>query len=186
MGIAYLEYGAVLAANEVRKVSLAGKTLAILSLSGSVRLKVDTNETTSIRAGMSFKLPDGFEDLFFEETAGASATLIIAVSEGDIFDNRLTVNTTLNIKSGDTLDNPAAVAVGVAATQIVAASSSRNSVEIFNNDATKTLFVGLAGVTLASGRPVAPQTSIGIDSGAAIFGITTSGTVDTRILTVSS
>lgn len=185
MGIAYLEYSGNLTANELQKVSLAGKTLAILDISGSIRLKVDNNETTRIRAGMSFKLPDGFEDLYFEETAGATASFIIAVSIGDIFDNRLSVNSTLNVKSGDTLENPAAVSVGTVATQIVAADSTRNSVEIFNNDLAETLYVGDSGVTTATGRPVAPQTGIGIDTGAAVYGIVASGTVDARILTVN-
>ncbi|WP_303674710.1 hypothetical protein [Vampirovibrio chlorellavorus] len=182
MGIAYLEYTGTLTANQIQKVPLAGKSLAILSLSGSLKLQVDSNETTNIRAGMTFKLPDGFEELFFQETAGAAASFTIAVSEGDIFDNRLTVSSTLNTKSGDTLNNPAAVSVGTGATAIVALDATRNSVEIFNNDTVKTLYIGGAAVTTATGRPVLPQTSIALDSGAAIYGISPSGTIDTRVL----
>lgn len=186
MGIAYLELTGNLVAGEIRKVSAAGKTLAILSITGSLRLRVDSNETTTIRAGMTFKLPDGFEELFFEETLGAPASFVIAISEGDILDNRLSVNTTLTVKSGDTLGNPAAVSVGVAATPIVAASASRNSVEVFNNHATEILYVGGAGVTTATGRPVFPKTGWSIDTGAALYGIVGAGTVDTRIITVDT
>lgn len=80
------------------------------------------------------------------------------------------------------------VSVGTTAggTQLVAASSTRRSLGIYNNGSA-TIFVGASGVTTAAGFPVPAGGALFIESSpsAAYFGIVATGTVDTRVIAES-
>lgn len=83
------------------------------------------------------------------------------------------------------ISNSGAVSVGSTATLILAANSERKGSLIANNGASS-LFLGMtAGVTTSNGMPIASGATFN-NSGqnavwkGAIWGIVTSGTVDTR------
>lgn len=81
----------------------------------------------------------------------------------------ITVTTTATAMPSDPIDN-------------------RRSMIIFNNDSTKTLYIGGSGVSTANGLPVLAQTfSPPIDAGVKmlIYGVVSSGTLNARILEVS-
>lgn len=81
------------------------------------------------------------------------------------------------------------VDVGSSATQIPASNlSQRRSMIVFNNDSSKTVFIGDENVNTEDGMPVFPkQFSPSLDVGdiVDVYAITTSGTVDVRILETS-
>ena len=80
---------------------------------------------------------------------------------------------------------PSAVSVANTATLIKATNSSRKKIMIFNNDTSKTVYLGQSGVTTSTGMPVPPQ-SVFIDEMpyvgvVAIYGIVSTGTADVRV-----
>lgn len=81
---------------------------------------------------------------------------------------------------------PRAVTVGTTATLITAAapSQTRTSVTIYNNGAS-TVYLGTSGVTAAAGLPLPAGQSMEDDvSLGAWYGITSSGTVEVRVVEV--
>lgn len=78
---------------------------------------------------------------------------------------------------------PTAVSVGAVATQIAAANTGRQSVLVTNNG-TDPIYIGNAGVTVATGTPVQPGGSLTINqTSAAIYAISSVAGQDVRVLT---
>ena len=93
---AYEELAISLAANESRSFAKTFTGLNIIELSGDVTMSINDNTPTVIRAGIGFRMPRIVEEggvipvtaIRFSETGGAPANLIIAMTMGDIQDNR--------------------------------------------------------------------------------------------------
>lgn len=77
----------------------------------------------------------------------------------------------------------AAVTVAATETTLAAASATRQSVTIYNDDAAKVLYVGGAGVTTATGLPIQPGQFAEISKTTAeVVGIVATGTAVARVL----
>lgn len=99
------------------------------------------------------------------------------------------VDSTFGLKtlapSGATLASTA-VSVTTSATQLLAASSTRRSVGIYNNG-TQIVYVGASGVTTSAGFPVSAGGSLFLDkaAAAAVYAISASGTQNVRVIAES-
>lgn len=92
----------------------------------------------------------------------------------------------LVVASGGATLTAAAVSVGVAATLVAAASTTRMAVTI-QNLGTVDVFVGPSGVTVASGVKIASGGAITLDKQtAAVYAISGSAAQDVRVLTEST
>ena len=97
-------------------------------------------------------------------------------------------NININPLRGEVLTT--AVSVGTTATALPETPlENRRSFMVFNNDESKTIYLGGSGVTTDSGLPVLAQSySPTIDAGPKmiVYGITASGTVDVRVIEASN
>ena len=85
--------------------------------------------------------------------------------------------------------NSRAVSVGAAATRLDTegeTDSLAGSAVAVHNNGSSTIFVGAAGVTTATGFPLAAGTSMSCElyGNEAVYGIVASGTVEARVLEV--
>lgn len=160
-------------------LQIVAKYFRLISISGAsvdVRFFRGSNlqyEALAVSGGF-YATPDGGFDRVDIISAG-SQTVKIAVSSGEGGYDVVSVVGTITavIPPGATIADNAAVAVGVAATQIVAASGTRRAVR-FLNQGTAIVYLGGAGVTVAAGVVALPAGGVWVETdapGAAWYGI---------------
>ena len=115
---AYSEYTISLAANETLRFNKTMTGVNIIDLSGDVTLSINDDTPSVIRAGIGFKMPPDPDNplaiipitsLTFQETAGATATLIIATTSGNIQDNRASFAGNQSVQNASAPNNELAV-----------------------------------------------------------------------------
>lgn len=188
LGLKTVEFD--LAANEQLAVAVRGHSLIVRSLTGTVHMKVDGRNETKIEQGDTFEMPEGYDftSLEFQEMAGSTASVKLKYGDGKVGDISTVISESVKVNNGDTLNNNAVnVATGATPTEIVASSSSRNAVVIYNNDASETVYVGKqTGLTTSTGLPIKAGASLTLGTGAAIYGIHAgAGNVNVRYIEVS-
>lgn len=121
------------------------------------------------QAGKYIKLLRGRElpsmQMGIEDDSGESANsdLVIALGNSSAFStDQVTVTST--------------------ATSIIAANTARKRITIRNNDVSNPVFIGVAGVTAADGWYLPAGAAVTLNTNAAIFGITASGSVTVSYL----
>jgi hypothetical protein len=173
MGYFYFEEEYNLTANESKEIPFPGAaSLQVLDMTGAVQMQVDNAERSPIRKSTGFD-ERPFERVRLTETAGATATVTLAVSSGKIRDSRFSAAGSLITNSGDTLSTPGTVTADTDGAELVAASSTRNEVCIQNLHATDYLWIGDANVgndAAPRGLRLAPGEKVFISTGAAVYG----------------
>lgn len=100
--------------------------------------------------------------------------------QGRITVNSIALPVTAKTRSGDT-GTYGNVSVATAATLILAANSARGEVSVRNNNASGVLYLGFdSSVTTANGFPLNPGDVYNNNNGAQIYGVASTGTIDTR------
>lgn len=175
----------ILTANSTVNVPLPGRYFRIITGAGRFQLDFFGNGvSTEMISGLGVML-ETFTG--FSIRSATAQTITVAVSPYLIDDNRLAgeINVTGSLS---TKEAPAAsasfgaVAVGIAATQIVAANTSRRSVLVQNKGAAS-VYVGPANtVTTATGIEVASGGSLTFTCASALFGISGTAGQDVRYL----
>lgn len=123
--------------------------------------------------------------LFWVNTAGVFAHVVYSPSAALFQNDCPNPLQTFTANVGTQFD-AAYVTVATTATLLSAANSNRQSVGIFNNDASAAMYVGDASVTTANGYPIPAGGQAFFDkSSAAIYGIVAASTINARTITES-
>lgn len=90
-----------LSANGTYTLNADFTTLAILDLSGAAKMTLNDKSESDCDAGIQLAAPPGgrFFSVTFRETAGAAATIRVALSFGAVRDSRFTASGNLNIQN---------------------------------------------------------------------------------------
>ncbi|HYD63325.1 MAG TPA: hypothetical protein VEC35_23415 [Noviherbaspirillum sp.] len=116
------------------------------------RGQVEVASATQMDTGFYLKPAGGFDRV--DITSATAQTVKIMVIDGDggydHFNVDISGTATMTTKQAATVNDVAAVAVGLAATQLVAASATRRGLRFFNAG-TADVYLGGAGVTVAGG-----------------------------------
>lgn len=90
----YNEHDLSFTANQNQVHNEVGDQIIFLGGSGAFTFKVDGGVSNEVRAGISFKMPEGqtFKRITFNETAGASGNILFAIASGNIVDARSVIS----------------------------------------------------------------------------------------------
>lgn len=167
-------------------VSVLGRSFIVESSSDTLLFRfrdLDGNwgSFAEIPEGKGFK-EHAFNAYQVKNLRGVDVNYSVVISQGVAVDMNATISGSVSTKSGDNIDNDA-VNVTDAETLVVAVNTSRNRVEVFNNDSSDRIYVGKAGVTVSNGMPVEANQSRFFDSGASVYAICEAGkSADVRYL----
>lgn len=132
---------------------------------------------------------DGFNYLYFSNSAQPGEWIRVMVSDGpDDFDIRYPADVTLSGQVGIQPDQKISTdggnnlgtgqsPVGISSSLIIAANTNRKSVTITNTSATTDMYLGVSGVTTATGALLPPVSTITLHTRAAVYGVSASGTI---------
>lgn len=171
----YVEYPVSIPANSRVELAVRGRSWEIIDLSGSsVQIQTDTSEASTCRKGIGVSLPHGefFTRLTFINNGGAAATVTVAISEGDIKDQRFVSVTSIKTYAGDTMNTPAKINVTAVKTTLFTADTTRMMVIIQNKSTTDSVWVGDTNIdaTNKRGIEIKPEGDITLPTSADIFG----------------
>lgn len=182
-------------------VNRALATLQSATVQAIVASKVEPLKEVSIKNDVSViginEVVDGLEELkkgfnlLLQKDFGSGLTGEIPKVELTNFRQMIpqpVTNININPLRGVVLAT--AITVSSTATLLpTTALANRRSLSAYNNSAATTIYIGGAGVTSATGTPVPAGTAspaFDIGPNVAVYGITASGTADTRVLEASS
>lgn len=185
--IPYQELTYTIAAGARQDIFAVFNYFRVVSQSGgalSTRFGQNGLETPFTGQGIGVNFRATFPRLTLINTGGTSMTITVALAIGTINDDRLNVSGTVSVQGTvSTNDNPGTtvaynqVSVTSTATLISAQSTAKRHVIIKNHTTSaQTLFIGDSAVTTGTGIELAIGESITIDTEAAIYGRTASGT----------
>jgi len=122
---------------------------------------------------------------FWNNTPGVFAHIVISPSAA-LFQNDCPNPLQTFTTNVGTIFQSGAVTVAASATLLSAANTDRQSIGIYNNDASVTMYIGDSGVTTTNGYPIPAGGQAFFDkSTAAIYGIVAAGSINARIITES-
>lgn len=178
--MSYQTIAFTLPAEGARTVQIAGRYVRCLYADAAVKIGFDdASPVGAIEQGIG--LAEEFDSFRVENPTAAPVTVTFGISDFVIDDARSWLAGALGTAAPAT----AAVSVGPAATLVAAANANRKSVEIDNNGV-DTVYLGPAGVTVATGRPLRPGDTWHTDqSAAAIYAIAAAGAVELRVMELS-
>lgn len=159
----------------------------VLALEALVDVYLQSTSEDPIPAGINTQIAcRDINRVYFdwEAQAGVTATFIVAKSgfNGSGLELNAPPARQLVTSAIGTTISAAAVSVTNAATLIAAADATRQSVIVQNLGAAD-IYLGGSGVTAAAGLKVASGAALAIDkTTAALYGITSAGTADVRVL----
>ena len=177
--MAYQEFTYTIPASDYVDVFVVFNYFRVLSLSANtLKIKVGDNglESPFSGAGLGIDFENRFRRMRLINTGASSITVTCAFNNGHINDDRLNITSSIAVTgnvsiAGSTL-TAGQVSVTNAAVQIKAANTARYGI-IIKNPSTNTadVFIGIAGVTTATGIVLSVGESINIPNTAAVFGI---------------
>lgn len=175
--IVYREYTITLTSGGFHTLNALGDTITILSVTGDVDMKIGENPQTKCRAGITIDVPafSQYGRIDFLETGASNASVLVAVSNGNVKDNRLTVSGNIDISKSSTLDTIADVTLGTASATLIAAADSTRREILITNMTGDFIRVGDSGVLATSGVRVADGASVTLQTTAAVYGFSTPG-----------
>lgn len=161
-------------------------TFQILDNTGDEDLQVSFNKGPfyTLPAGVEVQLDAGeiLQHIRIKNPGANTAKVNVAIGTAQIRDNRKTIKGTINSKSGDQVETPAAVSVDTNATLIIAADTD-DTRRVLQNHGPSAVWIGDANVDPANSRGL--LVLVGGDfptsSGGAIYGRTVSGTATVSI-----
>lgn len=164
---------------------VSGSYIRLLSASGPLKVSADGGNKFDFELGIGVRFPERFRFLSIE--SATNQTVRLAVSDAGVDDSRLvgSVDITGGLDTKEVMPTnltAAAVTVGTSAVVVAAANVDRRSVLIVNN-AANVIYVGPAGVTTATGVPVAAGGgALTLNTTAAIYAIAGSAGNNVRVL----
>jgi len=156
----YQYFKRTIAAGEVIRINAYGNFLTLLNSTGAedILISISGQSFQEMPQGLSLELPQGdsFVYLEFRNSEAGPVTIKFSLSNGKIFDNRVTISGTLDVtETTNAINTPAAVAVEVAVpgAATIAANANRREILIQNNGANP-IWVGDANVDGANNRGI--------------------------------
>lgn len=165
--------------------------LILLSNTSTTKVKVSIGGQAfqDLPVGLSVELPreneQSFSQLQFQNVTAGAIQIEFAISNGRVVNSSLVLSgsvTTNEAVSQFTSSNK--VSVGTGATIISTADPTRKEIMLYNNDLTKTVWVGDGSVSATNKRgiPLAPDETLILRTSAAIYGIVSTATADISIV----
>ena len=178
----FRSYTVSLTANQEYPLRVFGNMYGVVSSTGAFTITFDESaRITGTVAGTGGEFDGKYENVVFLSTT--TQTVVVVLGFGKYNDSRASINANISttIAPSDTLDDPADVVVGVAASLIVAANADRKEVMIHvPSDAANSIRIGTASVTATGGLEVEPGSTITLGVESAVYGIR-DGSVDVDI-----
>lgn len=154
-----------------------------------VRIEDENGRTLTLSQGDSVTVKKPFERLYLTHDSGVAQPITIIVGKdveklSAIFSGSVTGS--VSITQGTTVVDTPPVSVGVAATLLAAADTTRKSIR-FQNNGTVSVFIGGVGVTLVNGFELLPGYGWTEDNAAAAawYGIASIAAQSVRVQSVT-
>ena len=133
-----------------------GQYYRILTAVGAVAVSVNGAISAQRAQGEQQHVPAGIQSL--RVATATPQTIVVSVTAGGLDDGRVTQTAPVQLAQATTLTDQAPIAVGIAATVIIAAAAAgayRYGLR-FWNQGTADVMIGGAAITLTSGIPIPP------------------------------
>lgn len=184
------QYIQAMGAGSTWTLQAMGDYFRLVSCPNPVDVKFYRNGTeiasaTQMDTGYWQKPAGGYDRIDITSAAAQDVKIMVSVGDGgyDHFNVDISGTATMTTKQASSVNDPAAVVVGVAATLLAAASATRRGLR-FYNAGTVDVYLGGAGVTVAAGAiKIAPgQAWIESEAApAAWYGISASAAQSVRV-----
>lgn len=171
-----------LAANEEQGRATFANYVYCVSATGAIQVRVGGVAHVDLVSGQGFSLPNTFEAFTVIDKSGAPNAVNLLCGAGKFDNGNLSGSVSATVVQGTALTQ-FAVTVSPAATALSSLDPTRKFLMIQNN-AAATIYLGGAGVTVASGLALPAGGVLTIDQAAAApwYAIVAAGTADTRII----
>lgn len=173
----------VLAANEEAVIDAGGADFVQCTAgSADFSILIDGKNPVAMASGLGFRFLEKFNQLRIINGASGQ-TVGLYLGDGQVIDNRNVSSSVAPIRvQANQTTSYAAVSVGVAATLIAAANTSRGNIMV-QNLGTGVVYLGTdASVTTANGIELAVGQVVTLTNDDAIYGISTIAATDVRYL----
>lgn len=174
----YQEYTWTIGAGESLEFSRAAEFLVCLEASAPFKITFDHGTKTNFEAGLSFKVPQGFQHIRLENQNGAAISVRLGFGRGDLRDARLVLEGSIPTEavSAPVFDAPGPVSVpALSVIEIVPANLERRELGIKNLDGWRAVWIKDQSATGETGWPLEAGEGAVLTTSAAVYAYNNNG-----------